>query len=77
MPWFIQLIMAIFMIILYIAIFMGMYTSSSYLDKRILYSFGIGTYSTLLLLFWILQYSIHIQSSIGELQNYLNNSKTI
>lgn len=26
MPWFIQLIMAIFMIILYIAIFMGMYT---------------------------------------------------
>ena len=59
MPWFIQLIMAIFMIILYIAIFMGMYTSSSYSDKRILYSFGIGTYSTLLLLFWILQYSIH------------------
>lgn len=50
MPWFIQLIMAIFM---------GMYISSSYLDKRILYSFGIGTYSTLLLLFWILQYSIH------------------
>lgn len=34
MPWFIQLIMAIFMIILYIAIFMGMYTSSSYSDKR-------------------------------------------
>jgi len=59
MPWFIQLIMAIFMIILYIAIFMGMYTSSSYSDKRILYSFGIGTYNTLLLLFWILQYSIH------------------
>ena len=59
MPWFIQLIMAIFMIILYIAIFMGMYTSSSYSDKRILYGFGIGTYSTLLLLFWILQYSIH------------------
>lgn len=63
MPWFIQLIMAIFMIILYIAIFMGMYTSSSYSDKRILYSFGIGTYSTLLL------YNIVfiIQSSIGEL----------
>lgn len=40
MPWFIQLIMAIFMIILYIAIFMEMYTSSSYSDKRILYSFG-------------------------------------
>lgn len=59
MLWFIQLIMAIFMIILYIAIFMGMYTSSSYSDKQILYSFGIGTYSTLLLLFWILQYSIH------------------
>lgn len=38
---------------------MGMYTSSSYSDKRIFYSFGIGTYSTLLLLFWILQYSIH------------------
>lgn len=50
MPWFIQLIMAIFM---------GMYTSSSYSDKQILYSFGIVTYSTLLLLFWILQYSIH------------------
>lgn len=56
MPWFIQLIIAIFMIILYIAIFMGMYTNS---DKRIFYSFGIGTYSTLLLLFWILQYSIY------------------
>ena len=39
MPWFIQLIMAVFMIILYIAIFMGMYTSSSYSDKRIFYSF--------------------------------------
>lgn len=59
MPWFIQLIMAIFMIILYIVIFMGVYTSSSYLDKRLFYSFGIGMYSTLLLLFWILQYSIH------------------
>lgn len=44
MPWFIQLIMAIFMIILYIAIFMGMYTSSSYSDKRIFYSFGIGIF---------------------------------
>lgn len=44
MPWFIQLIMAIFMIILYIAIFMGMYTSSSYLDKRILYSSEIGIF---------------------------------
>lgn len=59
MPWFIQLIMAIFMIILYIVIFMGVCTSSSYLDKRLFYSFGIGMYSTLLLLFWILQYSIH------------------
>lgn len=59
MPWFIQLIMAIFMIILYIVIFMVVYTSSSYLDKRLFYSFGIGMYSTLLLLFWILQYSIH------------------
>ena len=55
MPWFIQLIMAIFMIILYIAIFMGLYTSSNYSDKRLFYSFGIGTYSTLLLLFWIYQ----------------------
>lgn len=59
MPWFIQLIIAIFMIKLYIAIFMGLYTSSSYSVKRLFYSFGIGTYSTLLLLFWILQYSIH------------------
>lgn len=58
MPWFIQLIMAIFMIILYIAIFMGLYTSSNYSDKRLFYSFGIGTYSTLLLLFWVL-HSIH------------------
>lgn len=67
MPWFIQLIMAIFMIILYIAIFMGMYTSSSYLDKRILYSFGIGTYSTLLCYFGYYNIVFIIQSSIGEL----------
>lgn len=69
MPWFIQLIMAIFMIILYIAIFMGLYTSSSYSDKRLFYSFGIGTYSTLLLLFII-------QFFIGGLWNYLNNDYT-
>lgn len=59
MPWFIQLIMAIFMIILYIVISMGLYTSSNYLDKRLFYSVGIGMYSVLLLSFWILQYSIH------------------
>lgn len=59
MPWFIQLIMAIFMIILYIAIFMGLYTSSSYSDKRIFHSLGIGMFSAFLLIFWIFQYSTY------------------
>lgn len=63
MPWFIQLIMAIFMIILYIAIFMGMYTSSSYSDKRIFYSFGIHFYCY----FGYYNIVFIIQSSIGEL----------
>lgn len=59
MPWFIQLIMAVFMIILYIAISIGSQTIPNYSDKRLFYSFGIGTYIALLLIFWIYQYSIH------------------
>lgn len=59
MPWFIQLIMAIFMIVLYIAISRGLHTSSSYLDRQLFYSLGIGMYITFLLIFWIYQYSIH------------------
>ena len=59
MPWFIQLIIAVNMIILYIGISKGLRTNSNFLYRRLICSFGIGLFSALLLIFWIHQYSVH------------------
>ena len=59
MPWFIQLIIAIVMITLYISISKVLGTNSSFLDKRLFGSLGIGMFSLFLLIFWMCQYSTH------------------
>lgn len=59
MPWYIQIVLALFMIVIYIAIFMGILTSSNSSDKRTFYSFGVGMFSAILLIFWIFQYSTY------------------
>lgn len=59
MPWYIQIILAVFMVVLYIATFMGILTSPNSSDKRIFYSLGVGIFSALLLIFWIFQYSTY------------------
>lgn len=55
----IQIALALLMIILYVAIFRGLQISSSSLDRQLFYSFGIGIFSALLLIFWIFQYSTY------------------
>ena len=59
MPWFFQLIMAIFMVMLYITIFKELRTNPNFFNRRLYYSLGVGMSITLLIIFWILQYSIH------------------
>lgn len=59
MPWFFQLIIAVFMVISYIAIFKELRTNPNFLDRRLFYSLGVGMFTTLLIIFWILQYGIH------------------
>lgn len=59
MPWFIQLIMAIFMIILYISVSKELRNNSNVLDRRLIHSLGLGIFSSLLFIFWIHQYSTH------------------
>ena len=59
MPWFFQLIMAIFMVMLYITIFKELRTNSNFFNRQLYYSLGVGMSITLLIIFWILQYSIH------------------
>lgn len=59
MPWFIQLIMVIFMIVLYIAISKELRSNSNVLDRRLIHSLGLGMFSSLLFIFWIHQYSTH------------------
>lgn len=59
MSWYIQIVLALFMVILYITVYMGILTSSNFSDRRVFYSLGVGMFSTLLLIFWIFQYSTH------------------
>lgn len=59
MPWYIQIILTLFMVVLYIAISMGILTSSKFSDRRLFYSLGIGMFSSFLLIFWIFQYSTY------------------
>lgn len=59
MPWFFQLIMAVFMVIFYIVIFKELRTNPNFLDRQLFYSLGVGMSISLLIIFWILQYSIH------------------
>lgn len=77
MPWFIQLIMAIFMIILYLlylweCILVPVIQINEYCivleQERIVHFYCYFGYYNIVFI---------VQSSIGELQNYLNNSKTI
>lgn len=59
MPWFIQLIIAVFMTVLYISISKELSSNSNVLSRRLIYSLGLGMFSSLLIIFWIYQYSTH------------------
>lgn len=59
MTWIIQLMIAVFMIILYISISKELRTNSNVLDRRLIHSLGLGIFSSLLFIFWIYQYSTH------------------
>ncbi len=59
MPWFIQLIIAVFMTVLYISISKELHSNSNVLGRRLIYSLGLGMFSSLLFIFWIYQYSTH------------------
>lgn len=47
------------MIIFYIVIFKELRTNPNFLDRQLFYSLGVGMFTTLLIIFWILQYGIH------------------
>lgn len=59
MIWSIQLIIVVCIITFYIVIIIELHTDPSFLNRQLFYSLGIGVFSTLLIMFWILQYSIH------------------
>lgn len=59
MPWYIQLIVAIFIVMFYSFVLRELRNNSNFLYKRLLNSFGIGIFSLLLIIFWSYQYSIH------------------
>lgn len=59
MTWIIQLMIAVFMIVLYISISKELSTNSNVLDRRLIHSLGLGIFSSLLFIFWIHQYSTH------------------
>ena len=59
MTWIIQLMIAIFMIVLYISISKELRIDSNVLDRRLIHSLGLGMFSSLLFIFWIHQYSTH------------------
>lgn len=58
MPWSIQLIIAVCIITLYIA-FKELCPNSNHLARLLYYSLGVGMFSTLFLVFWLLQYNEH------------------
>lgn len=59
MLWFIQLMIAVFITILYINISKELRSNSNVLCRRLIYSLGFGMFSSLLFIFWIYQYSTH------------------
>lgn len=59
MFWFIQLMIAVFMTVLYISISKELSSNSNVLGRRLVYSLGFGMFSSLLFIFWIYQYSTH------------------
>ena len=59
MPWNIQLMVAIFMVMFYSFVLRELRNNSNFLYKLLLNSFGIGIFSLLLIIFWSYQYSIH------------------
>ena len=59
MLWLIQLMIAVFMTVLYISISKELRSNSNVLDRRLIYSLGLGMFSSLLFIFWIYQYSTH------------------
>ena len=59
MPWHVQITVALFMVVLYIAIYRGSQVSRNFLDRQLFFSLGIGLFIAFFLIFWILQYSIH------------------
>lgn len=59
MSWFIQLTIAIIMIVFYIVISIELHVNPNLLDRQFLHSLGIGIFTTLLLIFWVLQYKEH------------------
>lgn len=59
MIWIIQLMIAIFMTVLYISISKELRTNSNVLDRRLIHSLGLGMFSSLLFIFWIYQYSTY------------------
>lgn len=59
MIWIIQLMMAIFMTVLYISISKELRTNSNVLVRQLIHSLGLGMFSSLLFMFWIYQYSTY------------------
>ena len=59
MLWFTQLMIAVFITVLYINISKELRSNSNVLGKRLVYSLGLGMFSSLLFIFWIYQYSTH------------------
>ena len=59
MLWFIQLMIAVFITVLYINISKELRSNSNVLGKRLVYSLELGMFSSLLFIFWIYQYSTH------------------
>lgn len=59
MLWFIQLMIAVFMTVLYISISKELSSNPNVLGRRLIYSLGFGMFSSLLFIFWIYQYSTH------------------
>lgn len=59
MTWIIQLMIAVFMTVLYISISKELRNNSNILDRRLIYSLGLGMFSSLLFIFWIHQYDVH------------------
>ena len=59
MLWFIQLMIAVFITVLYISISKELRINSNVLDRRLIHSLGLGMFSSLLFIFWIHQYSTY------------------